>query len=297
MVSSKLVWLDRDGTATPLGDDSRHFSGPKISPNGKRVAVSVWSDEVGVSSDIWVLDVDRGIWNRLTFEGTNLNPVWAPDGRRLYFSSSSPIWQVFWVPADGSDQARLLTTGVYGFPSSVTPDGESLLMSYFTKDEGSNIGLLQSGGGGDLETLVATPFNEHSGVLSPDGRWLAYVSNESGRNEVYVRPFPALDTEWVVSAEGGTSPRWSSETSELFYRQGDRMMTVPIEPGPSPMFGRPNVMFEGEFAKHRLSTSDYDVSADGQSFMMLEVQGDAPRRQINVVLNWFDELNRLVPAE
>jgi hypothetical protein len=149
------------------------------------------------------------------------------------------------------------------------------------------------------ELLMATPFNEHSGMISPNGRWLAYVSNESGRDEVYVRAFPEMNTEWSISTDGGTEPLWSPDGRELFYRNSDQMLAVSISSTPSFTPGRPNLLFEGTYlrADRALPFTTYDVTADGQYFIMLQSTENAAPRQINIVLNWAEELKRLVPKD
>jgi Tol biopolymer transport system component len=302
VVANNLISVDRGGTQKFLTQTARFHAEPTISPDGQRVAVCVASEEVGVATDIWVLELNRGTWNRLTFKGMNVSPHWAPDGRQLYFSSSAPSWDVFSVPADGGDQPKQLTRGVDAVASSVSPDGGFLVAGQLSRDEGLNIGIVGLGNDGEFEPLIATPFDEHTGVLSPDGRWLAYVSNESGRNEVYLRPFPAVDNKRMISGEGGEAPRWAADGSELYYRQGNRMMAVPIEGGSPLVIGRPIVVFEGAYVKPEGPGWEgtgwqYDVTSDGQRFLMLDPQQDPTHGQINVVLNWFEELKRLVPTE
>jgi serine/threonine-protein kinase len=302
-VSNNLVWLDRDRVVTRVTEDARPFKAPALSPDGTRVAVSEVSQEGGVSADIWVLELARGVWNRLTYQGNNVLPVWAPDGRTIYFSAMTPTWEVFSAPSDGSGEVRRLTESIDAIAFSVSPTGESLLVVQLTATEGLNLGLLRLDDGGGVEPLIATTFDEHTGEISPDGRWLAYVSNESGRDEIYVRPFPQVDAnKWRVSAAGGYAPRWSADGSELFYRQGDLMMAVPIPEEPSLTLGRPSPVFEGVYLSSPGGGWDqpgwhYDVTADGQRFLMLQAAEDQGKRQINVVLNWFEELNRLVPTD
>jgi serine/threonine-protein kinase len=297
---SNVVLVDRTGAEKPLTDEVRLCGSLQVSPDGRRVAVNVLSDEVGVTSDIWVLELTRGTWTRLTFEGFNTDPIWSPDGRRLYFASREEgAAYLVSMPADGSGESQRLLSSAPGFrhyPNSVSPDGKSLLLAQRPEDGSWDIAVLRLEENNELETLLATPFDEGRGVISPDGRWLAYVSNESGRYEVYVRPFPNLSTKWVVSTEGGASPKWSSDGSELFYRNRDQMMAVSIVAEPSFTPGKPRSLFESTYVVSVERGWTYDLADDGQHFVMLRPQESSAPRQIHIVLNWFEELKRLVPT-
>ena len=149
------------------------------------------------------------------------------------------------------------------------------------------------------QPFLGTPFNEGGARFSPDGRWLAYVSNESGRPEIYVQPYPGPGGKWQVSTEGGTEPLWNRNGRELFYRSGNKMMTVETTTQPGFTVGKPRMLFEGEYlaTEYPQLGSDYDVSADGQRFLMVkEIERTESSAQINVVLNWLDELKRRVPT-
>jgi dipeptidyl aminopeptidase/acylaminoacyl peptidase len=149
-----------------------------------------------------------------------------------------------------------------------------------------------------LEPLSQTAFAEGAPMFSPDGRWLAYASDESGRTEIYVQPYPGPGAKWQISTEGGTEPQWNRNGRELFYRSGNRMMAVDVGTTPTLAVSKPKQIFEGEYEPTLVSAANYDVSPDGQRFLMLKaarVQDEAPT-QISVVLNWFEELKRLVPT-
>jgi serine/threonine-protein kinase len=290
---SHLVWVDREGVAQIMTEEPRPYSqNAEISPDGSKMAVVS-------SGDIWVVDLARDAWARLTFDADNAMPVWSPDGSQIFFGSTrgGDAYQIFVVSSDGSGEARQLTEGGYRLPTSVSPDGKSLFLRQRGEDGSWDIGILRLDVDGEGEALFATPFNEHSGMISPAGLWLAYVSDESGRDEIYVRPFPDMNTEWSISTDGGTEPLWSSDGTELFYRHNDQMMAVSISTKPSFTPGRPNLLFEGTYLRTDASypRTAYDVSANGERFVMLRPAEGAAPGQINVVLNWFEELNRLVP--
>ncbi len=290
-----LVWVDREGLATPLIEDRQAYRRPRLSPDGQRVAVEVRS--VG-NSDIWIYDIGRGTRMRLTVEGHNESPVWTPDGTRVTFSSNRDGQpDLYWKPADGSGQAELLlnlNSQNSLVPSSWSPDGESL--AFYDVTGARDIWALPREG--DALPFVATAFNERSPMFSPDGRWLAYVSNESGRDEVYVQPYPGPGGKWPISTEGGTEPRWSADGHELFYRLGDKMMVVGVQIEPTFSSGRPQLVFEVPYVLGT-SVANYDISPDGQRFLMIKAaeEEEGQQAQIHVVLNWFEELKRLVPTE
>ena len=146
--------------------------------------------------------------------------------------------------------------------------------------------------------LLETPFNEHSPMFSPDGRWVAYVSDETGREEVYLRAHPGEGGKYPISTEGGAEPVWAPSGDELFYRNGDQMIAVTVVTEPDLVLGTPQVLFEGNFAvTYRPDTPrNYDVSRDGQRFLMVQSVGESTRSEINVVLNWVEEPKRLVPT-
>jgi len=148
------------------------------------------------------------------------------------------------------------------------------------------------------EPLISTPASEYGAMISPDGRWIAYVSNESGKNEVYVQEFPDPGGKWLISAAGGSEPVWSPDGSELFYRTGNKIMSVALKTDPTFTASRPKVLFEGDFYYDRFRTGrpNYDISPDGQKFLMLENSEGSVSTQLILVLNWFDELKRLAPT-
>ncbi len=271
---------------------------PRISPDGRRVAFARLDHETG-RRDIWVLDLERGSRTRLTLgEGLSTDPAWAPDGLSVAFASnrSGLNFNIFWKTADGTGEEVQLSDHQVGvtFPRSYLPDGSGLLFQH-----NNNIGILHLEPESTEEILLGTPFAEIEPSLSPDGRWLAYVSNESGRREVYVQPFPNGEGRWPASTEGGDEPVWSPTGGELFYRNGDRMMVVAVSGTSDLRLGTPSVLFEGHYERDPFGPDarNYDVSPDGSRFLMIrrEVDRDRPQQQLNIVVNWFEELRELDP--
>jgi WD40-like Beta Propeller Repeat len=292
----KLVWVTRNGTELRLAAPAHAYIFPRLSPDGRRVAVAIAEQE----AQVWLHDLSRGTLTRFTFEGNrNLNCVWTPDGKRIAFLSNKEgpgKSAIYWQWADGSGGLERLTTSEYlNVPMSWSGDGQLLAFMENNPTTGYDIWVLRLSDR-TVQPFLRTPFNESVPRLSPDGRWLAYISNESGRYEIYVQPYPGPGGKLQISTEGGTEPTWNPNGRELFYRSGDKMMAVDIVMQPSFAAGKPRVLFEGRYELSPATTPNYDVSPDGQRFLMLkpnEQEASAPT-QINVVLNWFEELKRRV---
>jgi len=291
---SRLVWVSRDGKEQPLAAPPHVYGAPRISPDGRKVAVAI-ADQGG---QVWVYELAQDTMTRFTFEGsTNNNPEWTPDGSRIAFTSDKDgPRSVFWQKADGSGGLEKLTSSEYlRAPISWSADGQLLSFIEVNPTTGNDIWVL------DMKDRKAvpflrTPFNE-VGWFSPDGRWMAYNSNESGRYEVYVQPYPGPGGKWQISTDGGMDARWSANGRELTYRNGDKMMAVDITTQPEFSAGKPKVLFAGPYIPPSPNFSYYDVSADGQRFLMLKPTEQAQAAtQIVVVQNWFEELKQKVPT-
>ncbi|MFY9529704.1 MAG: protein kinase [Candidatus Acidiferrales bacterium] len=291
----RLVWVSRNGAEQPLAAPVHAYVNPRLSPDGRRVAVVIAEQE----TQVWLYDLSRETLTRFTFEGnTNLNPAWTLDGKRIAFNSNKEgPRNVFWQLADGSGGLERLTTSEYPHvPSSWSPDGQLLAFIEVNPTTGLDIWVLRLGDR-KAQPFLRTRFNETSPRFSPDGRWLAYISDESGRYEIYVQPYPGPGGKWQISTEGGTEPVWNPNGRELFYRSGDKMMAVDIASQPSFAAGTPRMLFEGQYEPTPATTPNYDSPPDGQRFLMLKPveQAQAAPTQMNVVLNWFEELKRRVP--
>jgi eukaryotic-like serine/threonine-protein kinase len=286
-----LVWVDRHGREEALPAQAREYATPRLSPDRQRVAA--WD-----GGDIWVDDLARNTLTRLTFQGRNGMPVWTLDGKRIaFFSNREGPFRSFWQWADGSGDVERLTSGKYDqFPNSWSPDGPRLAFTELNPTTGYDI-WVQRIGDHQAQPFLHTPFNEFEAQFSPDGRWLAYSSDESGRNEIYVRPYPGPGGKWQLSAGGGTEAMWNRNGRELFYRSGNAMMAVEITRQPGFVAGNPQRLFEGPYVSTLRGAQEYDVTPDGQRFLMLKPVDDAAATtQINVVLNWAEELKQRVPA-
>ena len=295
-----LVWVDRTGAASAVTHDRDSWANPRVAADGRRVVVTA-GPEGGQgpegSQDIWVLDTERGTRLRLTVdEDRDRIPVWSPDGTRVLFQSDRGGYGALYVKrADGRGEAEVLLDDVFGRPTDWSPDGETMLIS----DGSWNIFTLPADGQGQPTEWLATPFREHGAMFSPDGRWIVYASDESGLDEIYASAYPERGERYIISTTGGAEPIWSPAGDEIFYRDGDRVMAVAVETEPAFVPGQPEVQFEGRQYQMKPAHSgsrNYDVTPDGQRFLMIERQQTGERIPIHVTLNWFEELKRLVPV-
>ena len=293
-VERRLMWVNRNGTEQSLAAPARAYLSPRISPDGRRLAVEI-------DDDVWLFDFSLETLTRLTFEGANSNPSWTPDGKRIVFQSGQNI--LFWQMADGSGgrepliSSKLPQTGDSWSPDSWSPDGQLLAFTELNSTTGRDISVLRLNDR-TRQPFLRTPSNESAPRFSPDGRWLAYVSDESGRYEVYVQPYPGPGGKRQISTEGGTEPLWNRNGREVFFRGGNKMMAVEVTSVPSFTVGSPRILFDAHqymppTGPYSYPFPNYDVSPDGQRFLMITKES---KPQINVVVNWVEELNRRVSS-
>ncbi len=291
-VLGELVWIDRQGRRQLAVEGHRGYEHPRLSPDGRRLLVEI-------ERDLWTYDIERGTRSRLIFNEYAADAVWTRDGRRVVYSPSGVGGALFWRSADGSGQAELLLeTGSALSAHSWTPDGK-VLAYYDASDGDRDIWTVSLVGEREPQPFVVTDFNERSPSFSPDGRWVAYASDESGQDEIYLRPYPGPGGKVTVSTAGGREPVWCPAGGELFYRSGDRMVAVPVETGEVLEVGAPYTLFEGEYITDRGARSgsqSYDVAPDCERFLMISATESAIT-SLRVVLNWTEELKQIVPAD
>lgn len=288
----RLVWVDRKGSIEPLSAPLGNYQSLSLSPDGRRVAVAIASG----TREIWTYDIAGGTMTRLTTESNGGYPIWTHDGKRIvYRSDRAGFRNIFWKSADGTGDEEQLTKGNnMQTPYSCSPDGKYLAFGESNPTTGSDIWILPLSGERKQQSFLGTTFGETLPSFSPDSRWLAYQSNELGRTEIYVQSFPGRNGKLKISVDGGSSSHWAGNGRELFYRSGRETLAVDIKTEPILTAGKPMLLFEGQFVTGSLTQ---DVTSDGQHFLMIQsVEPEQPAMQINLVLNWFEELKQKVQA-
>ena len=298
-IGGGIVWVDRGGKRTPVDTSMKGaFGNVALSPDGNQIAVT--RAEAG-ESQVWVKQLTTGAFSRLSFDVSNADrPVWTPDGRKVAFLATRNNRRTAWLQrADGSDSLRAASPGdarlnEIGFD----PLGRYILLRSEGSGEGSRrLLVVQIGVDTFPRVLIQSRFDHFAMVLSPDGQWLAYVSNESGASEVYVRPFPSVDSaRFAISVGGGMEPLWRRDGTELFFRnaRGD-LFAVPVTTGRHFEHGAPNLLFSSQGLALQEYFRSYDVHPDGKRFIML-TSGGIDAAELNVILNWRVELQRLQKA-
>ncbi|MFN0122243.1 MAG: winged helix-turn-helix domain-containing protein [Blastocatellia bacterium] len=294
--NQQLTWVDRAGqplgTVGPPGD----YEDPRLSPDGKQVAVAR-RDPQSLSRDIYVLDLARGVSSRLTFDpGDDRWPFWSPNGSHIAWGAKRDgSYHIYQRLANGvGPEELLLKADVSTYPASWSADGRFLLCTRFDLKTGQDLWVLPLGGDRQPALFLQTPFAEMGGRFSPDGRWIAYCSNEQGRFEVYVQTFPASGGKWQLSTGGGTTPWWRGDGRELYYLSADgKLMAVEVKPGGSFAAGTPRALFD--LAPVRVSDasrSGYAVTAAGDRFLFVTAREEAASLQFTVVSNWSAEMKQ-----
>jgi serine/threonine protein kinase len=300
-----LVWVNRDGMEEPIAAPPNNYRLPKISPDGTRLALTV----DGANTDIYIWDLVKKSLTRLTFdEGADYVSIWTPDGKRIVYACRVGVC---WKPADGAGEAELLASVPDRtlLPWSFSSDGKTLVsVEVFGGAVGFDIGMMSMEGDHARKPLLQENYVEVQPKISPDGRWIAYVSEGSGQSEVYVRSFPDVDKgKWQVSTNGGHSPLWSPDGCELFYLSLENSaMAVAVETKPTFSHGTPKSLFRSIYAGvSAASGTPWDIHPNGKKFLMIKSAAPtgatptaaSPQPKINIVVNWFEELKQRVPLK
>ncbi len=294
-----LVWVDRQGRPTPLPAPTRGYNYPRLSPDEHRLAMSIVE---GQQTDVWTYDLRRDIPARVTSDGTSDFAMWKPpDDKSLVFGSRKvgPVLNLYMQSADGTGDAERLAPSENGqFPSSLSNNGDVLL---FNERSLTGYAWHTSALNGKRisQPVITGPSQWYVGArISPDGHWVAYVSDEEGRFEIYVKSYASGQSKWKISAEGGKEVVWARDGRELYWRNGDKMMAAGFDDKKSVPPGKPRVIFEhAGYVPGLQAMAQYDVARDGRFVMVQEGSPPPPPAYLNVVLNWVEELKRLLPTK
>jgi Tol biopolymer transport system component len=291
---SRLVWVDRSGKETPLLDAGDDYRDTSLSPDGARLVYDV-SERGGQRGDLWIRDLARGVSSRFTFDATQeLDPLWSPDGRRVvYTSRAKGPGDLFIKDASGTKEAEpLLVNADEKYATDWSPDGKYILYTgRGTGNSGWDIWAVPTTGDRTPIAVVKTEFGELWATFSPDGKYVAYQSNESGRAEIYVHEFPEAKNKWQVSTDGGAEPYWRRDGRELYYRQGPRIVAVPVQIGATFTVGNPVTLFQTRFSASTVR-GRFRPTPDGQRFLVLGSLSRDNEQPAAVVLNWTTGMNR-----
>jgi len=303
-----IHWMDRDGKTTPLRSATAPWTALQFSPDGGRLALQIRD---GSSADIWVYEWARDTLMRLTSVPNSNKPIWTPDGRRIVFASAqgnNGKNSLYWQRADGVGDAQRLTESPYGkLPASWHPSGKFLAFAELNPHTKFDVLILPMEGNeisgwkaGQPTVFLNNPFDELEPMFSPDGRWIAYQSNESGRYEVYVRPYPGPGGKWQISTGGGVFPVWSRTAHELFYGTPTQQIMVSAYEVEGDAFraGKPRLWSEGRY-RLRGAYRPFDLHPDGKRFALAAAApapAGAKQDHVTVIFNVFDELRRIAPT-
>jgi len=273
---TELVWVDRSGRISPAADRRQNYIDACLSPDEKSILVSIRDRNARV--DLWMYEIARQSWTRVTSEPESVNARWSPDGTRFVFASNrNGAYNLFLMSSDLATPATQITNSKdWVFAYSWSPDGKRILITRQTQATGSDLWFLSLDPVVEMKPFLVTSALEDVPAFSPDGRWIAYHSDASGQGEVYLVSADGRGRKWMVSNEGGTDPRWNPNGKEILYRRIDDFMSVEIKTAPQMEIGKPRLLFKGLF-------DEYDVSRDGKRFLMIHREPQAPRTQISVV--------------
>jgi tricorn protease-like protein len=288
---NNLIWRDRNGVNQPLGPNHTVYQSPRVSPDGREIAVTIRSPD----PDIWIYDINRATLRRVTFAtGEDEIPVWSPDGKRVAYASNSRK-KAFSILSDGSGgEQQLMTRQQHFHLYSWSPDGKLIAFEQKAPHDRWEVWMLPIDHVSNPYPYLRTAFNERTPAFSPDGNWLAYASDESGPSQIYVQRFRGLGKKIMVSTDGGTEPVWSRDGKELYYLNEDKIFQVSISARNEMAVSRPHPLFQVHFPMMNPGPN-YDTIPNGKAFIIIEGDKQTPPSHIHVVINWSAELQHRIP--
>ncbi len=292
----ELVWVDMEGKIEPVGAPLRLYNQVRVSPDGTQLLMA--AGPARAAGDLWLYSLARGTMTRITFDQKCNSPYWTPDQRRVVYRAEAGAYQLKVLTLDGSETPQVIHSDRDPvLVSGVTPDGSTVLFQKYGSGV-SDVLVVPIDGSAPARPLWEEPFAQYGGMVSPDGRWLAYTSQEGSIDDIFIKPASGQGAKWQVSVDGGIVPLWAPDGKELYYVHGDEMMAVSIDAAETKITaGAPRKLFEfppGRRAERDLRT--FDITPDGKRFVVLRSANPGlGRRQINVILNWSEELKAKVP--
>ncbi|MCG6925344.1 MAG: serine/threonine-protein kinase [Acidobacteria bacterium] len=289
----EIVWVDREGRSRPAVLEKRRFRGVNLSPDGGALVTAI----LGESLDLWTFSLDQGTLSRLTSgPRTEFRPFWSRDGRSVLFVLDRPPFEIHRIGVGGSaEDEPLWKAELDTVPTGLSPDGRHVVYTLTEPETGKNVWVAPLDESAPPQPLRASTYEEDFGTFSPDGRWIAYQSDETGRPEIYVEAFPGPGERHQISADGGAEPVWAHGSGEIFYRHGDEVRVVPTRTGSRFEFEPSRALFSLAFDNLGNSARNYDVTPDGQRVVAVRIPDAAVPRRIDIVTHWLDELMRLMP--
>jgi Tol biopolymer transport system component len=283
-----IVWIDRKGGTRPALAQRSNWTEPRLSPDGRRVVLR----KIATNCELWMYDLERETLSRIVQGDDNHHPVWSPDGRRIAYEQFSGAGALVTLDVSGTREMTTLASGLdHGSPRSWSAAGDRLAYTVSGRGTGSDIWVRAMDRGTAPTAFRATEAEEGQPAFSPDGRWMAYTSDETGTPEVFVRAYPDDGQVWQISAGGGADALWARDGTELYYVAGTKMMAVPVETRPGLRVGVPTELFDGGFSTSR--SRDFDVAADGRFLAVGRAEGKGGGKEIRILLGWEAEVRRV----
>jgi eukaryotic-like serine/threonine-protein kinase len=295
--SRRLVKIDMRGVMTVLDSTAHPYMEPKLSPDNKKIAVVI---REGQDYDIWVYDIARKTISKLTFGGLNRSPLWSPDGKTIAYSKRTKDGKprIFTKPCDGSgDETEIFAAEYRLYLNFWSRDGKFLMIDYMAQNAQSDLMVLPLSGDKKPWLYLDSKRDEYESSISPDGKWVAYLSDESGSYQIYVRSFPSKEGKWQISTDVAEEPRWSPDGKMLYYRKNSQIMAVPVSTATTFSAGVPTLMFNGFPAMNVDSGISYDITADGKYFITTQPVRGTSYKNVAVLLHWVDEIRNLTSVE